>query len=126
MLISTLGAFVMLIVLNSLGPNVPLLFAALFMVHFFNNAAITLTVGPLCSETVPPALMATASGVVIAVGELFGGGFATIIAGHVAEHLGIIRFLWLPVAALAVGFLLCLRLRETLPALTRARSLQGS
>jgi predicted MFS family arabinose efflux permease len=126
MLISTLGAFVMLIVLNSLGPNVPLLFAALFMVHFFNNAAITLTVGPLCSETVPSALMATASGVVIAVGELFGGGFATIIAGHIAEHLGITRFLWLPVVALAVGFLLCLRLRETLPALTQASTLQES
>ena len=126
MLLSTLGACLMLLALNSLGPNVPLLFAALFMVHFFNNAAITLTVGPLCSETVPPGLMATASGVVIAVGELFGGGFATIIAGHAAEHLGIGRILWLPVAALAAGFLLCLRLRETLPALTQARVLQES
>jgi predicted MFS family arabinose efflux permease len=126
MLLSTLGAAVMLITLNSIGPSAPLLFAVLFMVHFFNNALITLTVGPLCSETVPPGLMATASGVVIAVGELFGGGFATIIAGHVAERLGIDHILWLPVAALVVGFLLCLRLRETLPALTRARVLKES
>jgi predicted MFS family arabinose efflux permease len=119
MMLSTIGTCLMLLVLNNIGPNVPLLFASLFMVHFFNNALITLTVGPLCSETVPPALMATASGVVIAVGEMFGGGFATMIAGQVAEHLGIARILWLPIAALALGFLLCLRLRETLPALTQ-------
>lgn len=123
MLLSTLGACVMLLVLNWLGPNTPLLFAALFMVHFFNNALITLTVGPLCSETVPPALMATASGVVIAVGEMFGGGFATMIAGQVAERLGIAQILWLPVAALAVGFLLSLRLQETLPASLRAATI---
>lgn len=123
MLLSTIGACAMLLLLNSLGPNTPPLFAALFMVHFFNNALITLTVGPLCSETVPPALMATASGVVIAVGEMFGGGFATMIAGQVAEHFGIAQILWLPMAALAVGFLLSLRLKETLPASLRAATI---
>jgi fucose permease len=59
--------------------------------------------------------MATASGVVIAVGELFGGGLAPIIAGQVAERFGIGHLLWLPIAALALGFILCLLLKETLP-----------
>jgi fucose permease len=112
----------MLLVLNNLGPHPVLLFAALFMVHFFNNALITLTVGPLCSETVPPALMATASGVVIAVGELVGGGLAAVIAGQVAKHFGIGQILYLPMLALAVGFLLCTRLRETLPAFVQAHA----
>jgi predicted MFS family arabinose efflux permease len=122
MLLSTVGACCMLLVLNNLGPHPVLLFAALFMVHFFNNALITLTVGPLCSETVPPALMATASGVVIAVGELVGGGLAAVIAGQVAKHFGIGQILYLPMLALAVGFLLCTRLRETLPAFVQAHA----
>ena len=62
-------------------------------VHLFNNACITLTVGPICAETVPPALMATATGVVIACGELGGGGLAPIIAGQVADSSGSTIFL---------------------------------
>jgi len=119
MLLSTVGGCGMLLALNSLGANTGLLFAALFMVHFFNNALITLTVGPLCSETVPASLMATASGVVIAAGELFGGGLAPIVAGQVAERFGIARLLWLPMAAITLGFILCLRLIETRPVIAR-------
>jgi len=122
MLLSAVGAGIMLVVLHNLGPNVVLLFCSLFMVHFFNNALITLTVGPICSETVPPELMATASGVVIAVGELFGGGFAAILGGGVAARFGISNILWCPIFTLALGSLVCLRLRETLPALVNQRA----
>jgi hypothetical protein len=115
MILSSLGTAVSLLLLNSLGPNAPLLFAALFMVHFFNNSAITLTVGPICSETVPAALMATASGTVIAAGELLGGGLAPIMAGQFAERFGLSYLLWLPIGAISIGFLLSLFLRETLP-----------
>ena len=78
MVLSTVGAPLSLLLLATSGAEMKPLFGFLFMVHFFNNALITLTVGPLCSETVPAPLMATASGLVIAVGELFGGG----CAGH--------------------------------------------
>jgi predicted MFS family arabinose efflux permease len=122
MILSSLGTAVSLLLLNALGPNVPLLFAALFMVHFFNNSAITLTVGPICSETVPAALMATASGTVIAAGELLGGGLAPIMAGQFAERFGLSYLLWLPIGAISVGFLLSLFLRETLPLAARSRS----
>jgi predicted MFS family arabinose efflux permease len=115
MTIAALGTGISLLLLNALGANVGLLFAALFMVHFFNNAAITLTVGPVCSETVPAALMATASGTVIAVGELLGGGLAPIMAGQFAEKFGLSYLLWLPIGAIAIGFLLSLFLKETLP-----------
>ena len=90
--------------------------------HLFNNGLITLTVGPICTETVPVGLMATASGVVIAIGEFFGGGLAPILAGQMAERFGIQNILWLPQATLAGGFLLCLFLIETLPAKAHARS----
>jgi fucose permease len=89
------------------------LFCLLFMVHFFNNPLITLTVGPLCSETVPAPLMATATGLVIAVGELFGGGIAPVVVGQVAQRIGIEHILWLPAIMMLVGFVLSLFTRET-------------
>jgi predicted MFS family arabinose efflux permease len=115
MLIASAGGVLALAMLSSTGAAPAQLFAWLFLVHFFNNAAITLTVGPLCAETVPAALMATASGVVIAVGELFGGGLAPVIAGHVATAFGIDKLLLLPMATLTLGFLLSLLILETRP-----------
>jgi len=113
MVLSTVGAFFSLVLLATSGAEMKPLFGFLFMVHFFNNALITLTVGPLCSETVPAPLMATASGLVIAVGELFGGGIAPVVVGQVAQRIGIERILWLPTIMMVVGFLLSLFTRET-------------
>jgi predicted MFS family arabinose efflux permease len=115
MALSSVGVFVSLLLLVSVKQNVSLLFGFLFLVHFFNNALITLTVGPLCIEAVPASLMATASGVVIAIGELFGGGLAPVIVGRVAQRFGIEHVLWLPIAMAALGFLLCLAIRRSRP-----------
>jgi fucose permease len=86
---------------------------------FFNNSLITMTVGPIAAETVPVQLMATASGVVIATGELLGGGLAPILAGQVAERFGIEHLLRLPTATMCVGVLLSIAVRETRPRLIR-------
>ncbi len=56
--------------------------------------------------------MATASGLVIAVGEFFGGGLAPIIVGRVAKAFGIEHVLWLPLAAMAARFCLCMLIRR--------------
>ena len=112
MLISTVGAAASLVLLASRGGETTGLVASLFLVFFFNNTLITLTVGPICAETVPPALMATASGVVIATGELFGGGIAPMLGGQIAERFGIDHILWLPMGAMLIGFVLCLFLKE--------------
>jgi len=122
MVLSTVGAFCSLLLLATSSAEMKPLFCCLFMVHFFNNALITLTVGPLCSETVPAPLMATASGLVIAVGELFGGGIAPVVVGQVAQRIGIERILWLPIIMMAIGFLLSLFTRETRRATPRSRS----
>jgi predicted MFS family arabinose efflux permease len=115
LLLASAGGVFSLAMLASSGPDPAMLFAWLFLVHFFNNAAITLTVGPLCAESVPATLMATASGIVIAVGELFGGGLAPVIAGHVAKAFGIDKLLLLPIATLAIAFVLSALLAETRP-----------
>jgi predicted MFS family arabinose efflux permease len=114
-MLCTIGAFLALAAFSSLQGGMFLLFATLFAVHFFNNAAITLTVGPLCAETVPVALMATASGLVIAVGEVLGGGLAPIIAGQFAEKFGIQHILLLPQGAIILAFVLAFFLIETHP-----------
>ncbi|MBX3593771.1 MFS transporter [Sphingomonas sp.] len=115
MILSSIGALGALIALNMAGPNMWLLFAILFLIHFCNNALITLTVGPIATETVPIALMTTASGMVIAAGELLGGGLAPILAGQTAQAFGIDHILWFPIAAMAIGVLISLALRETHP-----------
>jgi predicted MFS family arabinose efflux permease len=99
--------------LTTIGPLPLQLFLWLALVHCFNNAAITLTVGPICSETVPAALMSTATGVVIACGELFGGGIAPIVAGQIADRYGIAHIFWLPLATTVAAFGLSLFLVET-------------
>ena len=113
MILSAIGAFVGLATLGAIGPHAGALFACLFAIHFFNNALITMTVGPIATETVPLALMTTASGVVIAAGELLGGGLAPMLGGWVAQTLGIEHILWLPIIMMAVGVVLCLGLHET-------------
>lgn len=77
---------------------------------------ICLTVGPISAESVPATLMSTASGLVIGVGEIFGGGIAPVAAGWVAKSFGIATILDLAAAALALGLVVALMLEETAPA----------
>jgi predicted MFS family arabinose efflux permease len=110
---ATVGVAASLWMLAHAGSDPTMLFVWLGAVHLFNNACITLTVGPICAETVAPRLMATATGVVIACGELGGGGLAPIIAGRVADRFGIDHILWLPLGAMGLAFVLTLFLEET-------------
>ncbi len=110
---SNIGVAISLWMLAHTGNDPTQLFLWLGAVHLFNNACITLTVGPICAETVPSSLMATATGVVIACGELGGGGLAPIIAGQVADRFGIEHILWLPLGAMGVALVFTLFLKET-------------
>ncbi len=112
MALASVGTLVSLMLLMQAPAVAGQLFTDLFFVHFFNNALITLTVGPVCTETVPGPLMATASGLVIAVGELFGGGLAPVIVGHAAQRFGIEHVLWLPIAMVGIGIVLCLIIND--------------
>lgn len=122
MVLCTLGALGSLAWLHHAGAGMLSLFLPLFSVHFFNNALITLTVGPLCAESVPAGLAATASGLVIAIAEFFGGGLAPWLVGHAAQRFGIENFLILPMAAMVVGVLLSASIRETRSAFNPAAS----
>lgn len=115
MILSVLGAIGFLWLLMQSGPEPVWLFGVLFMTHFFNFSAICLTVGPISAESVPARLMATATGIVIGVGELFGGGAMPAIAGYVAKNFGIQYIMHLALCALAIGLVVVLFLKETAP-----------
>lgn len=115
MIVCTLGGFVSVYLLIHTGADITSLFMALFAVVFFNYGLICLTVGPATTESVPAKLMTTASGMVIGVGEVFGGGITPAIAGYIAHHYGIQHILVLALIAMGVGILVALSLKETAP-----------
>ena len=119
MVISVLCALLFLWLLKGTGPEPGKLFFYLFMTNFFNFACICLTVGPISAESVPVKLMATGSGLVIGVGELFGGAVMPSLAGFVAKHYGIQYIMDLALGGLAVGLIVALSLKETAPSRTR-------
>ncbi len=101
--------------LSRTGAEPMLLFTLLFTTTFFNFSMICMTVGPLTAESVPSALTSTATGLVIGIGEVFGGGVAPALAGYIAQNHGIENTLYLALAGVAVGLLVALFLRETAP-----------
>ena len=98
-----ISGLIALCLFMSVGTDPVALFILLFMVSFSIHAAVALAVGPVSAEAVPAALMATASGLVIAVGEIFGGGMIPIAAGYILEHFGIERLLLIPVGAMVLA-----------------------
>ncbi|WP_322088659.1 MFS transporter [Burkholderia sp. BCC1999] len=127
MVLSVLGAFVSLWSFSRTGAEPVALFAGLLATIFFVFAMITLTVGPISAEAVPAQLMTTASGLVIGVGEIFGGGIAPSVAGYVAKHFGIQYIMQLGMGALVLGLFVVLALKETAPArLARTTTLARS
>jgi MFS family permease len=85
----------------------------IFLITGINAGLIVLTIGPLTTEAVPPALTATAVGMVVGIGELVGGFGAPAIAGAVAQNFGITYILWISTGAVILGFLLSLFVTET-------------
>lgn len=115
MVLCVLGGIFSVYLLTQTGADTTKLFAVLFMTVFFNFSLICLTVGPLSTEAVPAKLMSTASGLVIGVGEIFGGGIAPAMAGYIAINYGIENILYLALGALILGLTVAFSLKETAP-----------
>jgi len=91
------------------------LFVLLFLTTFFNFSMICMTVGPITSESVPLPLVSTATGLVVGIGEVFGGGVAPALAGFIAQHHGIQYTLYLALGGAILGLLVASALGETAP-----------
>lgn len=97
------------------GSSAPVLFGLLFVASMFNFGALAILAGPIPAEAAPAGLVATAAGLVIGAGEIFGGGVAPLIAGGIADHHGLQYTLYFALGGQLVGLLLSLFLRETAP-----------
>lgn len=114
-LLSCLATGLALWLMIQTGAEPVKLFLLLFATTFFNFSMICMTVGPLTSESVPPALVSTATGLVVGIGEVFGGGVAPALAGYIAQHHGIENTLYLALSGAVLGLGVALFLRETAP-----------
>lgn len=101
------------------GSSPPVLFGLLFVASMFNFGALAILAGPIPAEAAPAGLVASAAGLVIGAGEIFGGGAAPQIAGTIAQHSGIQYTLYFALGGQVVGLLLAFFLRETAPRRTR-------
>ena len=97
------------------GTNLPMLFGLLFVAAMFNFGALAILAGPIPAEAAPVGLIASAAGIVIGAGEIFGGGIAPSIAGAIAQNSGIQYTLYFALGGQIVGLVLSLFLRETAP-----------
>ena len=99
------------------GANPSMLFGVLFVAAMFNFGALAILAGPIPAEAAPIGLIASAAGIVIGAGEIFGGGIAPSIAGAIAQNSGIQYTLYFALGGQVVGLVLSLFLRETAPRL---------
>ncbi len=97
------------------GSNLPMLFGLLFVAAMFNFGALAILAGPIPAEAAPVGLIASAAGIVIGAGEIFGGGVAPSIAGSIAQNAGIQYTLYFALGGQILGLVLSLFLRETAP-----------
>lgn len=101
--------------------TVSALFSLLFVASFCCFGLLGLLTGAIAAEAAPRGLVSSTTGIVVASGEIFGGGVAPVIAGAVAEHLGIQHALTMALTGLAIGIIVSLFLRETAPRLLAGR-----
>lgn len=117
--LGALAACLSLLVMLQWASTIAAVFGCLFFMAFFHLACIALTVGPISAESVPVGLMATSSGLIIGLGEIFGGGVAPVIAGASVERFGLYAVLHAGAATLFIGGCAALFLKETTPRLAQ-------
>jgi predicted MFS family arabinose efflux permease len=113
--VSFIGTLVSLYVFQHTGAESVALFAALFCSSFFSFGILGLMTGPVATEGVSAALVASAIGIVSGAGEIIGGGLVPIIAGQVAQRYGIENVFYVSFVGLALGVAISFFLVETAP-----------
>ena len=115
-LISFVAAAIALYFFMQTGADQPtMLFVTLFFASLFNFGALAILAGPIPAEAAPPGLVASAAGLVIGAGEIFGGGVAPTIAGYLADTYSLKHALYLALGGQIVGIVFALMLHETAP-----------
>jgi MFS family permease len=114
--ISFIAASLFVIFFSHTGSNSFGLFINLFFISLCCLGSIGLITGRIAAESAPIGMVATAIGLVVGAGEIFGGGVAPLIGGYIAKNFGIQNILYLALSGVILGDVCSLFLRETAPA----------
>jgi MFS family permease len=98
------------------------LFLPLFLTSYFCFGNIALITGPIATESAPVGMVAASIGLVVGVGEIFGGGLGPIMGSFVIPNYGFSGPLYVALFGMIVGFIASLLLKETAPKKIGARS----
>ncbi|KJS15538.1 MAG: hypothetical protein VR69_13260 [Peptococcaceae bacterium BRH_c4b] len=109
-----IGIIAVVALINT-GRNPGALFVLLFIVAACGFGNLIMNTAIISSESVPATLKASASGIPIGAGEIFGGGIAPVIAGYVANHYGIQYILYIAIIGFVFSAIVSLFLKETAP-----------
>ncbi len=96
--------------------------AALMFVGWIGTAAFALFMAVVPGETLPVRYAATASGLVVCIGEVIGGSCAPLLGGKAADMTTLAAPIMIAAACAVGGTILSLFLKETAPAKTGARA----
>ena len=103
---SLAGEVVGLWFLAQTGADAVRLFLLLAIVTFLVAGVIGITVGPFANESVPPELGATATGMIVGLGEIIGGAMAPAVTGGIAQHAGIAVIVQIALGSAVLGLLI--------------------
>lgn len=109
------GSAVFIYLFANASASVPVLFGLLFVLSFFSLGLIALLSGPLAAESAPAGLVASAIGLVVGAGEIFGGGIAPVLSGIIAENYGIQNIFYLSLIGAIIGMFISFFIHETAP-----------
>lgn len=116
LIISLFIAAILIYIFSLIGAEPLFLFLTLFVAAGLTTGSLTMLDGPIATETVPPAMIGAATGIIIGVGEIFGGGIAPVISGAIAEKFGIESIPYVALVGL-IGSIICsFFINETAPA----------
>jgi MFS family permease len=91
------------------------LFAPLFLASYFCFGNIALITGPIATESAPARLVAASIGLVVGVGEIFGGGLGPIMGSFVIPNYGFVGPLYVALFGMVLGLIASVLLKETAP-----------
>jgi MFS transporter, ACS family, hexuronate transporter len=103
-----------------------LLLAPLIFVGASVGGAMSLFMGVVPSETVPPRMVATTVALVIGLGEILGGVVGPTLSGMAADHWGLRAPMWITAGCLVVAIAAAFAMDETAPRALAKRSARAA
>ena len=97
------------------GSGIGALFFPLFLASYFCFGNIALITGPIATESAPVGMVAGSIGLVVGIGEIFGGGLGPIMGSFVIPNYGFVGPLYVALIGMVIGFVASMFLKETAP-----------